>query len=106
MAVVRYPQRGVPAKDREEVGNYDIWLPVLAPSQKLLARFKGSYGKVFFDAYEKELEKTALMRQTVRFLALMSTKTRLSIGCYCEDERRCHRSRLLKIVEEEAKKYR
>ena len=105
VAVVRYPQRGVPAEKRAKAREYDIWLPVLAPSQKLLARFKGNYGKDFFDAYAKELEKTAWLNQTVEFLALMSTKTRLSIGCYCGDESCCHRSRLLKILEKKAENY-
>ena len=33
-------------------------------------------------------------------LALLSRHTNFSVGCYCEDERRCHRSVLRELLKE------
>ena len=52
----------------------------------------------FFDTYERELLATAEGRQTVQFVAEVATRTPISIGCFYDDESRCHRSRLLKII--------
>jgi uncharacterized protein YeaO (DUF488 family) len=35
-------------------------------------------------------------------MAKLSRKTPISIGCYCEDESRCHRAVLIKLLEEAA----
>jgi len=58
--------------------------------------------KAFFDAYERELLATAERRQTVQFFAQVATRIAISIGCFCGDESRCHRSRLLKIINKHA----
>jgi len=81
-----------------------VWLPALAPTAKLLARVKKrnfddpSVRKAFFDAYERELLASADGRQTVQFVAQVAARTPISIGCFCGDESRCHRSRLVKII--------
>jgi uncharacterized protein YeaO (DUF488 family) len=82
-----------------------VWLPALAPSTKLLARFKkhrytddSAADRAFFDSYERELLATAERRQTIEFLAQVAARTPISIGCFCGDESRCHRSRLFKII--------
>jgi uncharacterized protein YeaO (DUF488 family) len=85
-------------------GYFDVWLPVLAPSAKLLRRIKGknwndpAVRTRFFDTYEHELLSTAVGRQTVEFVAQVAARLPISIGCFCEDESKCHRSRLLKII--------
>jgi uncharacterized protein YeaO (DUF488 family) len=86
-------------------GYFDVWLPALAPSTKLLARFKRhryiddpAADRAFFDSYERELLATAERRQTVEFIAQVATRTPISLGCFCGEESRCHRSRLFKII--------
>jgi uncharacterized protein YeaO (DUF488 family) len=88
-------------------GYFDVWLPALAPSAKLLARFKKRHARgfddpavreAFFDSYERELLSSAEGRQLVEFLAHIAVRTPISIGCFCADESRCHRSRLYKLI--------
>jgi len=110
VGATRRPPRGVP-KDRWVAdGYFDVWLPALAPSAKLLSELKKydlqdpARRKAFFDRYERELLASAESRQTVEFVAQVAARTPISIGCFCEDESRCHRSRLFKIIQEHAPK--
>jgi uncharacterized protein YeaO (DUF488 family) len=108
IGTTRRPPRGVRKNRWVRDGYFDVWLPTLAPSAKLLARVKErdyddpSVRKAFIDAYERELLATAEGRQTVQFVAEVATRTPISIGCFCSDESRCHRSRLLKIIKKHA----
>jgi uncharacterized protein YeaO (DUF488 family) len=108
IGATRRPPRGVP-KDRWVAdGYFDVWLPALAPSAKLLAQLKHidlqdlADRRSFFDRYERELLSSAESRQTVEFVAQVAARTPISIGCFCADESRCHRSRLFKILQEHA----
>jgi|SRR5665213_718084 len=108
IGVTRRPPRGVRKSRWVRDGHFDVWLPALAPSAKLLARFKKhdfndpSVRKAFFDSYERELLGSAESRQNVQFVAQVASRTPISIGCFCADETRCHRSRLLKIINKHA----
>jgi uncharacterized protein YeaO (DUF488 family) len=108
IGVTRRPPRGVPKSRWVRDGYIDIWLPALAPSAKLIARFKKrdfdepSVCRVFFASYERELLTGAESRQTVQFVAQVAARTPISIGCFCADEMRCHRSRLLKTINKNA----
>jgi uncharacterized protein YeaO (DUF488 family) len=110
VGATRRPPRGVPKSRWAADGYFDVWLPALAPSAKLLAELKKfdldkpADRKKFFDRYERELLSTAESRQTVEFVAEVAARTPISIGCFCEDESRCHRSRLFKIIQEHAPK--
>jgi uncharacterized protein YeaO (DUF488 family) len=104
VGVTRRPPRGVP-KNRWTTDDYfDVWLPALAPSASLLRRFKHrdfndpKIRRAFFDSYERELLAAADSRQTIEFVAQVATRTPVSISCFCPDESRCHRSRLLKVL--------
>jgi uncharacterized protein YeaO (DUF488 family) len=108
IGATRRPPRGVP-KDRWVAdGYFDVWLPALAPSAKLLAQLKHidlqdlADRRSFFDRYERELLSSAESRQTVEFVVQVAARTPISIGCFCADESRCHRSRLFKILQEHA----
>jgi len=110
VGVTRFPPRGVP-KDRWAAdGYFDVWLPVLAPSAKLVAEIKKKQSgpeaafQKELDRYERELLSNATGRQTVEFLAAIAARTSIAIGCACADESRCHRSRLLKIIQDHAPK--
>jgi uncharacterized protein YeaO (DUF488 family) len=108
VGVTRRPPRGVPKSHWTTDGYFDVWLPALTPSTNLLRRVKHrdyddpAVRKAFYDSYERELLATAASRQTVEFLAQVAMRTPVSIGCFCEDESRCHRSHLLKILRRHA----
>ena len=104
IGATRRPPRGVPKSRWVSGGYFDVWLPALAPSAELLGDLK-KYGlqnpahrKRFFDRYEKELLSHADTRQTVEFVAQIAARMPVSIGCFCDDESRCHRSRLYQIL--------
>lgn len=105
IAVTRFPQRGVPKARRAQEGRFDVWFPSIAPSRELLRRYtKGDFlsdphvRKKFFDAYERELLSGADSRQTLVLLAEIARRMPISVGCFCEDESRCHRSRLRDLI--------
>jgi len=108
IGTTRRPPRGVPKSRYKRDGYFDVWLPAIAPSSRLLSRLKQRDAddpevlKKFFDSYERELSATAEGRQTIEFLAQVAARTTISIGCFCEDEARCHRSRLYKIIQRHA----
>lgn len=108
IGTTRLPPRGVP-KERWTTGGYfDVWLPTLAPSAKLLARVKKldledeKVREKFFDAFEHELLSSSEGRQTVDLIAHIAARTAVGVGCFCEDESRCHRSRLYEIIRKHA----
>jgi len=111
IGVTRHPPRGVP-KDRWVVdGYFDVWLPTLAPEAKLVSEIlkldpeKTAQREKLFDRYERELLSDATGRQTVELIAKIAERMPVSIGCFCKDETRCHRSRLFRIIEEYAKSH-
>jgi uncharacterized protein YeaO (DUF488 family) len=104
IGVTRRPPRGIRKARYKRDGYFDVWLPAIAPSSKLLSLLKGSADddpkvlKRFFDSYERELLATAEGRQTIKCIAQIAALTHISIGCFCEDESRCHRSSLYRII--------
>jgi uncharacterized protein YeaO (DUF488 family) len=104
IGTVRHPPRGVPKEQHAAQNWYDVWLPELAPSRELvriaLAAQTPREWADFVKRYRAEMaapEKVHLLR----LLAVMSASTNLSVGCYCEDESRCHRSVLRALLEEQ-----
>jgi len=90
--------------DYARLGYYDIWLPQLAPSAGLVRWAKGRLAeprswKVFERQYLRELSHPDTLR-LLELLSAFSRQTDFSIGCYCEDERECHRSILRKVLAE------
>ena len=102
LGTVRRPPRGVP-KSRFSAENwYDVWLPNLAPSAPLVASGRAittdqAAWKRFAKRYEAEMAKPENSR-VVDALAALSHDADFSVGCYCEDEQRCHRSVLRAIL--------
>lgn len=105
MAVTRRPPRGMRKSEWESRGQFDLWFPLLAPSQMLLRRIQG--GKLddprkrasFFAAYERELNR-AEARHLIALIVAIARRTPIALGCYCEDEKNCHRSVLRRVIEE------
>ncbi|HEY7764720.1 MAG TPA: DUF488 family protein [Aestuariivirgaceae bacterium] len=103
IGAVRRPPRGV-RKERYAAENwYDIWYPDLAPSVELLsqgktARSQKDWGR-FVRAFRREMKQSVPSR-ALDLLAALSRTADFSVGCYCEDESRCHRSVLRELLAE------
>jgi uncharacterized protein YeaO (DUF488 family) len=101
LGTVRRPPRGVPKKDFARRDWYDVWYPVLAPSvgtMKLgLAAENERQWSAFARKYRAEMAAPAA-RQSLDVLAALSHHANFSVGCYCEDESRCHRSLLRELL--------
>jgi uncharacterized protein YeaO (DUF488 family) len=103
IGTVRHPPRGVPKSDYAALDWYDVWLPDLAPSAELVrsardARTEREWS-TFARKYRAEM-RTPEKAHLLDLLAAMSHQTSFSVGCYCEDETRCHRSILRELLEE------
>jgi uncharacterized protein YeaO (DUF488 family) len=104
IGTVRHPPRGVPKEQHASQDWYDVWLPELAPSAPLVklaqaAETAGAWAR-FVKRYRSEMAapETAHL---VRLLAALSRESDFSVGCYCENEARCHRSVLRQLLQEQ-----
>ena len=105
IGTVRKPPRGVRKADYATRDYFDVWLPELAPSAPLvsLAQSQPSTPQrwgVFQRRYRREMRQPAAQR-LIALLAALSSQTNFSVGCYCEDETRCHRSLLKRLLVEQ-----
>jgi uncharacterized protein YeaO (DUF488 family) len=99
---VRRPPRGVPKAEHASRDIYDVWFPNLAPSEGLLKESRPDdeqSWKAFKRRFLAEM-KAPDARRALDLLAALSHQTNFSIGCYCEDESRCHRSLLRELLAE------
>src|SRR5262245_19645154 len=103
VGTVRRPPRGVPKTEYAKRNFYDVWLPELAPSDKLvkvaLASRNSRGWQGFVRRYRAEMKSPAAAR-LLDLLAALSRHADFSIGCYCDDETRCHRSVLRELLRE------
>lgn len=101
IGTVRRPPRGVPKSEYANRNFYDVWLPILSPSEELLKEAKALRDDVswsrFAKKFQAEMTKTDPSR-VLDLLAALSHETNMAIGCYCEDESRCHRSILKDLL--------
>ena len=101
IGTVRRPPRGV-AKSRFSSGNwYDVWLPNLAPSTKTVKLALDSATQRQWDGFVKRYRAEMASPENSRVLdvlAALSREANFSMGCYCEDEQRCHRSVLRQLL--------
>ena len=98
---------GVPKKDFASKNWYDIWLPNLAPSTETMKIGKDVKPDMEWRAFEKKYRSemaTPEHSRILELLAALSHHTNFSVGCYCEDEARCHRSVLRKLLIEKGAK--
>lgn len=103
LGTVRRPPRGVPKTQFAELDFYDVWLPNLAPSQELVALGQRSQDEQSWKAFERKFRAEMNRPDAARvldLLAALSRQTSFSLGCYCENEERCHRSILKKLLAE------
>jgi uncharacterized protein YeaO (DUF488 family) len=100
---VRRPPRGVPKSEFASRDFYDVWLPNLSPSEGLVKAALGAADerawKSFVRRYRSEMARPDASR-VLDVLAALSRHADFAVGCYCEDESRCHRSILRALLEE------
>jgi uncharacterized protein YeaO (DUF488 family) len=103
IGTVRRPPRGVPKGEFASRDFYDVWLPDLAPSAALvkvaLAAEDERAWRAFTKRYRSEMSHPEV-RRLLDLLAALSHSSDFSVGCYCQDERRCHRSALRELLAE------
>lgn len=102
IGTVRRPPRGVPKSDYARRHFFDVWFPNLSPSESLLKSVSpgdDDSWKAFRRRFLKEM-KSPQARSGLDLLAALSHQTDFSVGCYCEDESRCHRSILRELLDE------
>ncbi len=104
IGTVRRPPRGVPKTAFASQDWYDVWYPNLAPSAETMqlgqaAQASGSDKDwaTFSKHYQREMAAPDASR-SLDLLAALSHGANLSVGCYCEDESRCHRSLLRALL--------
>jgi uncharacterized protein YeaO (DUF488 family) len=101
LGTVRRPPRGVPKAEHASRDFYDVWLPDLAPSESLVKEALQAPDerawRGFVKRYRAEMKRPEATR-LLEFLAALSRQTNLSVGCYCAEEARCHRSVLKALL--------
>ena len=102
IGAARRPPRGVKRGDYARLDYYDAWLPELAPSQELVSwaqspPFTDKRWAKFERDYRRQMAKPEAAR-LLELLARLSHYADFSLGCYCEHERRCHRSVLKQLL--------
>jgi uncharacterized protein YeaO (DUF488 family) len=107
IGTVRRPPRGVPKSEFSSQNWYDVWFPNLAPSPETMkvgqsAKTDAEW-KVFTRKYRAEMAEPDKSR-TLDLLAALSHESSFSVGCYCADEARCHRSILRALLLEHGAK--
>jgi uncharacterized protein YeaO (DUF488 family) len=108
IGAVRRPPRGVRKADYAPRDFFDVWLPELAPSAPLVSwalsePFTPERWTTYTRRYKREMIKPAA-RRLIGLLTALSSQTNFSVGCYCEDESRCHRSLLKELLIEQGAK--
>jgi uncharacterized protein YeaO (DUF488 family) len=103
LGTVRRPPRGVPKADFAKRDFYDVWLPNLAPSAELVSLGLDAVSEKEWNAFVRKYK--AEMKQPdashlLDLLAAMSHHSAFAVGCYCQDEARCHRSVLRELLKE------
>ena len=102
LGTVRRPPRGVKKDDFARLDYFDQWLPELAPSAPIVSwalsePFTPARWRKYEKAYLREMREPPAAR-IIALLAALSAQTNFSVGCYCEDETKCHRSLLRRLL--------
>jgi uncharacterized protein YeaO (DUF488 family) len=101
IGTVRRPPRGIPKREYASQNWYDVWFPNLAPSSELMKLGRAAESEkdwaAFVRKYRVEMADSEKSR-VLDLLAALSHATNFSVGCYCENEARCHRSILRELL--------
>ncbi|KVE32578.1 DUF488 domain-containing protein [Burkholderia sp. TSV86] len=103
IGTVRRPPRGVPKAQFASRNYYDVWLPTLSPSAELVAEAQAAISDAEWRAFERKF-RAEMSRgdasKVLDVLAVLSATANFAVGCYCDDEARCHRGILRRLFEE------
>ncbi len=101
IGTVRRPPRGVPRSEFASQDWYDVWFPNLAPSLETMKLGQGAETPAdwakFARKYRAEMAAPE-SEHAIELLAVLSRHANFSVGCYCENEARCHRSILRELL--------
>ncbi len=103
IGTVRRPPRGVPKSEFSSGDWYDVWFPNLAPSPELLKFAHQAENENDWERFKRRFRiemKTPTAEHEIALLAALSRETNLAVGCYCDEERHCHRSVLKQLLKE------
>src|ERR1017187_3298408 len=103
LGTVRRPPRGVPKGDFARLDYYDGGFPNLSPSAERVQEGLGAADERGWAAFRRKFRREMSAPDRSReldVLAALSHHTNLSLGCYCRDESRCHRSLLRELLAE------
>ena len=107
IGTVRRPPRGVPRSEFASQDWYDVWFPNLAPSVETMKRGQSATTPAQWSAFARKYRSemsTPDNSHAIELLAVLSRHANFSVGCYCEDESRCHRSILRELLAEKGAK--
>ena len=107
IGTVRRPPRGVPKSEFASRNWYDVWFPNLAPSLDTMKLAQHAETPAQWGAFRKRYRAEMSIPEAVHaieLLAALSHRSNFAIGCYCEDETRCHRSLLRELLVAEGAK--
>jgi uncharacterized protein YeaO (DUF488 family) len=102
LGTVRRPPRGVRKEDYARRDFFDVWMPELAPRAALVSwalsePFTPKRWARYEKAYRSQMNEPSA-RRLILLLAALSQQTHFSVGCYCADETKCHRSILRDLL--------
>ena len=103
LGTVRRPPRGVPRTEFAKRDFYDLWLPILSPSAELVKLALAAPDEAAWQSFSRKFVaemKAPEASQMLDLLAALSHQSNMALGCYCEDEGRCHRSILRQLLSE------
>ena len=103
IGTVRRPPRGVPKSDFAKLDYYDVWFPNLSPTAELVREALHAADEREWAAFQRKFRREMSAPDRGReldLLAALSHHSSFSIGCYCADENRCHRSVLRQLLAE------
>lgn len=103
IGTVRRPPRGVPKAQFAAQDWYDVWFPILAPSVETMKLGQEAVSPAQWSAFTRKYKAEMAApdsRHALELLAALSHTTDFSVGCYCENEDRCHRSVLKQLLVE------
>jgi len=107
IGIVRYPPRGVPKTHYASQNWYDVWLPELAPTPATMKLAQAATSDRQWGAYARKYRAEMARPPAARILdtlAALSRQADFSVGCYCAEETRCHRSILRELLMERGAK--
>ncbi len=104
LGTARRPPRGVKKADFAKRDYFDVWFPEVAPSAPLVSwalsePWTDARWRRYVRSYRREMQAPSA-RHILELLARLSRQTDFSVGCYCENEARCHRSILRELLAE------